>query len=86
MAGSVPGIPLPGTHPAPHHPGYTPPLPAVQCREHGVVQRVQYGRGLKSVAQLTLVDQISRFRGMTEVYNLTRIGRINKHYYIPGND
>ena len=42
--------------------------------------------GLKSVAQLSLDDQISGFRVMTEVYNLIRIGRINNHKVIPGTD
>ena len=40
--------------------------------------------GLKSVAQLSLDDCFSGFQGMTEVYNLSEIGRINNHLYIPG--
>ena len=41
--------------------------------------------GLRSVDQLTLSYEISGSRGMTEVYNLLRIGRIINHYCIPGN-
>ena len=42
--------------------------------------------GLKSVAQLTLDAEISGYRTMTEVYNLLKIGRINNHSLIPGNE
>ena len=42
--------------------------------------------GLKSVAQLSLVGHISEIEGMTEVYNLVRIGKNNNHLVIPGND
>ena len=42
--------------------------------------------GLKSVDQLSLDELFSGFQGMTEVYNLSEIGRINNHYYIPGFD
>ena len=35
--------------------------------------------GLKSVAQLTLWAEISDIEGMTEVYNLSKTGRINNH-------
>ena len=42
--------------------------------------------GLKSVAQLPLDDHISGFQGMTEGYNLLRIGRINNHFLILQND
>ena len=42
--------------------------------------------GLKSVAQLTLVAHFSGFLGITEVYNLLRIRRINNHSVIPGTD
>ena len=42
--------------------------------------------GLRSVDQLSLLDQISGFRGMTEVYNAKRIGRINNHYVIAGTE
>ena len=41
--------------------------------------------GLISVDQLSLVPHFSGFPGMTEVYNLVKIGRINNHSYIPGN-
>ena len=42
--------------------------------------------GLKSVGQLSLSVHFSRFLGMTEVYNLVKIGRIINHSVIPGND
>ena len=41
--------------------------------------------GLKSVAQLSLVPQISGFRGITEVYNVAVAGIPNDHKDIPGN-
>ena len=40
--------------------------------------------GLISVDQLTLSLGFSGFQGMTEVYNLFKIGRINNHYDIRG--
>ena len=42
--------------------------------------------GLRSVDQLSLVDQISGFPGMTEVYNLSKVGRINNHSFIVGTE
>ena len=42
--------------------------------------------GLKSVAQLSLDDHISDIRGITEVYNLAKIGRISNHLFIPGKE
>ena len=42
--------------------------------------------GLKSVRQLSLDDQISGSRELTEVYNLVRIGKINNHFVIPGTE
>ena len=42
--------------------------------------------GLYSVGQLTLGAVFSGFEGMTEVYNLVKIGRITNHFSIPGND
>ena len=42
--------------------------------------------GLKSVEQLSLGDQISGSRELTEVYNLLDIGRIINHLFIVGND
>ena len=77
------GIALPGTHPLPT-PG-TPPLhhgpvlhpPSVQCRGLNIAV------GLISVEQLSLDTHFSDIQGMTEVYNLLRIGRINNHYVIP---
>ena len=42
--------------------------------------------GLISVGQLTLDHEISGFRGITEVYNVTKAGNPNDHFTIPGND
>ena len=74
--------PLPAT-PVRTTPG-TPPLDAGPACTHGYTGAGGYhglnmAVGLKSVAQLTLSVHFSRFRGMTEVYNLMRIGRINNH-------
>ena len=75
----VPTLPLPRVHPprmtvtAVHGLG-------MQSREANMVV------GLISVAQLTLDAQISDISLMTEVYNLSEIGRINNHSSIPGND
>ena len=41
--------------------------------------------GLKSVEQLSLSAHISETKGMTEVYNLVRIGKSGNHSFIPGN-
>ena len=80
--------PLP-THPHPHHPGYTPPgtIPKVYMLPAAAVvyRGLNIAVGLKSVAQLTLRTHISGFQGMTEVYNLLYVGRINNHFLIPGN-
>ena len=80
------GIALPGP-PMLHHPGYTPPH---HCRYGytlpGHVSQVNSAVGLRSVGQLTLGAQISGFRGMTEVYNLVEIGRINNHFVISQNE
>ena len=40
--------------------------------------------GLISVEQLSLDAHFSGLTGMTEVYNLVKIGRINNHNVIPG--
>ena len=87
------GIALPGTHPArttpgtPPHPGYTPAPtvtavhgPGMQSRGSNMVV------GLKSVEQLTLDLHFSGSLTITEVHNLSKIGRINNHFLIPGND
>ena len=42
--------------------------------------------GLILVAQLTLDDHFSGFRGITEVYNLLDVGNPNDHIVIPGNE
>ena len=84
LAGWVPGIAHPASHPSPlprvhpptrWSPYYTPGMP------HTVVNMAV---GLISVAQLTLDAEISGFLGITEVYNLVRIDRINDHFLIPG--
>ena len=86
----VPGIVPLQDHPARTTPG-TPPLPARHPVLMRAVTAVPYTRlnsamGLKSVQQLTLSDQISGFQGLTEVYNLINIGRINNHFTIPGTE
>ena len=72
-----------------HHPGYTPALrtsPAsARVPAAGSARGLNEVVGLKSVGQLSLYVLISGFQGITEVYNLTEIGRINNHYDIPGN-
>ena len=75
---SHPLVPIPRVHPSPY--------PAVQCREHGAVQRLNSAVGLKSVAQLSLYSRFSGFLGITEVYNLAYAGNPNDHFFISGND
>ena len=41
--------------------------------------------GLISVDQLSLGTGFSGFQGMTEVYNVNKIGRINNHFLISEN-
>ena len=53
---------------------------------HGGVPELNMVVGLISVDQLTLDDQISGSEGITEGYNLVRIGKINNHLSIPGTD
>ena len=70
----------PPSPPASHHPGYTPPPTPVPVRTmKGAVQQTKYVVGLKSVDQLSLSDRISGSHTMTEVYNLSKIGRITNH-------
>ena len=86
---SPPGYPpgIPTRPPTTPYPGYTSPRHA-RVLVHHPVRAVVYEEavGLKSVAQLTLDAVISGFQGMTEVYNLVNVGRINNHYDISGND
>ena len=72
-----------------HHPGYTPPAHAGP----GMLQRcaVRCGQtnsavGLRSVGQLSLYVHFSDIRGMTEVYNLIKLGNPNDHNVIPGTE
>ena len=53
---------------------------------HGHVPRLNYAVGLISVGQLSLCAEISESEGMTEVYNLVKVGRNNNHLLIPGNE
>ena len=79
------GIALPGTHPAPTTPGTPlPPHPPLHLSTawHTLQQQCV---GLISVAQLTLSAHFSRFRGITEVYNLSVAGNTNDHKGIAGN-
>ena len=63
------------------HPGYTPgPACYTPGTPRGHHMWDNQAMGLKSVEQLSLSAQISETEGMTEVYNLLRIGRINNHY------
>ena len=79
----VPRYSPPRTHPHP-----TPrvhPSPALLVAMSGyTAARALYGRvnmvvGLISVGQLSLDVHFSGFQGITVVYNLVRIGRINNH-------
>ena len=72
-------------------PGYhTPgtPLPTAPATSATSVPAAEskVAVGLRSVGQLTLDAEISDIMGMTEVYNLVEINRINNHFLIPGND
>ena len=75
----VPTSPIPRVHPSParHYRVRTLPLP------HGHDGGVNMAVGLRSVGQLSLDAHISGLRGMTEVYNVINIGRINNHFTIP---
>ena len=69
------------------HPSrYPPPSMYTADMAAAVYIQLNIAVGLKSVAQLSLDALISGFRGMTEVYNLLRAGRINNHFFIPGTD
>ena len=69
--------PIPRVHPSHPHQCYMAP----PRTRHGVVNMVV---GLISVGQLSLCPEISRFQGITEGYNLLKIGRIINHLGIPG--
>ena len=82
----VPGIapPSPPTIPPPRvHLPTEPPSTRQRTR---VLTAVNMVVGLISVDQLTLGLLFSDIRGMTEVYNLIKVRRINNHFVIPGND
>ena len=74
MAGWVPGI-APPSHPVLPLPRVHP-SPPLRCAKRAVRLRAEYKVvvGLISVAQLTLGAIFSDIRGMTEVYNLIKIG------------
>ena len=78
-----PSRPTPTAPPRVHPPL---PHPGTEKLTHGHDIQVNMVVGLIYVEQLTLRGQISDILGMTEVYNLVRIGRINNHYCIPGTD
>ena len=84
MAGLGTGIALPPAHPATPPRVHPPPTPYMPYVARAGSREVKHAVGLKSVDQLSLYVQISGFKGMTEVYNLFKIGRINNHLYIPG--
>ena len=61
------------------------PLPHYRCTDVGCrTEQSNSAVGLKSVAQLTVDGHFSRFKGMTEVYNLSETGNPNDHKHIPG--
>ena len=76
-----PSTPLPRVHPSPTMPAVS--MTSVQPR--AVSGQLNIAVGLISVDQLSLYASISDIRGMTEVYNLSDIGRINNHSFIVGN-
>ena len=53
---------------------------------HVLAARKNMAVGLISVDQLSLCGHFSGFLGMTEVYNLSLVGRINNHFLILGNE
>ena len=77
--------PRPPTQPYPPRVHPYPPMPLVYISVHGSAEQLM-AVGLRSVDQLTLSAKISGFRGMTEVYNLVKLGRTNNHSFIPGNE
>ena len=89
----VPGIalPVPTLVPTPSAPPRVHPSTAPSAIPAGTAlsympDGLKLVVGLKSVGQLTLSPVFSGLRGITEVYNLRYIGRINNHYHIPGNE
>ena len=77
----------PSQPPQSHYPGYTPPHRSGSVSlPHGAYSGRNMVVGLISVDQLTLRLLFSGFRGITEVYNLLRIGRISNQLYIPGTE
>ena len=89
MPGWVPGIAPSQYPPGPHTPGTPLPYPLVAMSGYTGARAWRPANnmvvGLKSVAQLTLEGLFSGFQGITEVYNLATVGRINNHLSIPGN-
>ena len=86
----VPGIVPLQAHPVSPprvHPSPTPHAASAlyRCRT-GQCPRLNKAVGLKSVDQLTLSTEISGFRGITEVYNLSVAGNPNDHFLIPGKE
>ena len=78
------GIAPPPTHPSPI-PRVHPPSPGAPVLPYtGPAGESKLVVGLRSVDQLSLSIHFSGSRGMTEVYNLSKIGRINNHSLIPG--
>ena len=72
-------VPIPRVHPP------MPPTATMQVFT-GTDGQDNMVVGLISVDQLTLEPEISRFQGMTEGYNLVKIGRINNHSLIVGTE
>ena len=67
-----PPSPIPRVHPSCRH-------SSVPRLLHGLYTRSNMVVGLYSVDQLSLDVHISGFWGMTEVYNLVKVGRIINH-------
>ena len=73
---TTPGTPLPDPHA--EHEDWDGSARGAARRNSAV--------GLISVDQLSLSAHFSDIRELTEVYNLSEIGRINNHSFIPGNN
>ena len=80
------GIALLPTHPPYPTPGTPSPSTGILHHADGHVPASNMAVGLISVGQLTLEALFSVFRGITEVYNLATVGRINNHFLISGNE
>ena len=87
VQGSTRVVPLQDP-PSSHTPGTPLPSPPRSRRRSAVSAAVYSGLnmvvGLNPVGQLSLSAHFSDIQGITEVYNLSEIGRINNHSSFPG--